>query len=210
MFSIGALCGLLFGLLLLMVVALDGGHDSYEDACHPRHRNSHECQMYMYHEMLQSQHMPNWGSPRDNTMHNNMHNNEAYLCDMMGQMGQMSSPPMHSACVLQSPSMSGHMGNSMGGMTDGMTSGAASPQEQGKGSWSSSAPAPAPTQQESAALYTQEKANFDKFLRDETAKFEASIKSVKDPAERELRQRDFQAWLRDRQAEFNTSHSSKG
>jgi len=45
---------------------------------------------------------------------------------------------------------------------------------------------------------------------DETVKFEASIKGVKDPAEREMRQKDFQAWLRDRQAEFNAAHSSKG
>ena len=47
-------------------------------------------------------------------------------------------------------------------------------------------------------------------LMDETFKFEASIKGVKDPAEREMRQRDFQSWLRDRQAEFNTRNASKG
>ena len=201
MFAVGALCGLLFGLLLLMVVALDGGHDSYEDACHPRHRNSHECQMYMYHEMLQqSSRMPGWGMDGDQSMY---HHSEK-MCDMMSQMGQMSSPPTHSPCVMPSPATQDMMGNMMGGMMGG----AVTPQPDSNGGWSSSAPAP--TQQDSAALYTQEKANFDKFLRDETAKFEASIKDVKDPAERELRQRDFQAWLRDRQAEFDTSHSSKG
>jgi hypothetical protein len=93
-------------------------------------------------------------------------------------------------------------------MIGGMTGGAASPQSNATGGWSSNAPAAA--QQDSAARYTQEKANFDKFLMDETVKFESSIKGVKDPAERELRQKDFQAWLRDRQAEFNASHSSKG
>lgn len=204
MFAVGALCGLLFGLLLLMVVALDGGHDSYEDACHPRHRNSHECQMYMYHESLQqSSSMPGWGMGGNH----NMYNHGEKMCDMMGQMGQMSSPPTHSPCVMQSPATQDMMRDSMGGMMGS----AVSPQSNGNGGWSSNDPAASSAaQQDSAARYTQEKANFDKFLMDETVKFESSIKGVKDPAERELRQRDFQAWLRDRQAEFNASHSSKG
>ena len=99
------------------------------------------------------------------------------------------------------------MGDSMGGMMGG----AVTPQPNSNGGWSSSGPAPASqAQEDAAARYTQEKANFDKFLMDETVKFEASIKGVKDPAEREMRQKDFQAWLRDRQAEFNARNSSKG
>jgi hypothetical protein len=98
----------------------------------------------------------------------------------------------------------------MGGMMGGMMGGAVSPQANGNGGWSSNDPAASSSQQDAAARYTQEKANFDKFLMDETVKFEASIKGVKDPAEREMRQRDFQAWLRDRQAEFNTRNASKG
>lgn len=208
MFAVGALCGLLFGLLLLMVVALDGGHDSYEDACHPRHRNSHECQMYMYHEMLQqSSRMPGWGMDGGQ----NMYNHGEKMCDMMSQMGQMSSPPTHSPCIMQSPATQDMMRDSMGGMMGGVMGGAVTPQPNSNGGWSSSSPAPAPqSQQDAAARYAQEKANFDKFLMDETVKFEASIKGVKDPAEREMRQKDFQAWLRDRQAEFNARNSSKG
>lgn len=200
MFAIGALCGVLFGVLLLMIVALDSGHDSREDVCHPRHRNSHECQMYMYHEMMQSSSMHGWGAAENQ----DMYNHEGNLCDMMGQM---SSPAAPAPCVMQSPVM----GDSMGGMTGGMTGGAATPQPSVNSGWSSNDPtANSQAQQGAAARYAQEKANFDKFLVDETVKFEASIKGVKDPAEREMRQKDFQAWLRDRQAEFNASHSSKG
>ena len=208
MFAVGALCGILFGLLLLMVVALDGGHDSYEDACHPRHRNSHECQMYMYHESLQqSSSMPGWGMGENY----DMYNHGAKMCDMMGRMGQMSSPPTHSPCVTQYPATQDMMRDSMGGMMGGVMGDAVTPQPNSNGGWSSSGPASnSQPQQDSAARYTQEKANFDKFLMDETVKFEASIKGVKDPAEREMRQKDFQAWLRDRQAEFNAAHSSKG
>ena len=99
----------------------------------------------------------------------------------------------------------------MGNMMGGVMGGAATPQPNSNGGWSSSGPASnSQSQQDAAARYAQEKANFDKFLMDETVKFEASIKGVKDPAEREMRQKDFQAWLRDRQAEFNARNSSKG
>lgn len=190
MFAVGALCGLLFGVLLLMIVALDSGHDSYEDACHPRLRHSSACQMYMYHEMMQSSGMGSYEAAGNH----GMHSSDSLAC---GMMGQMSSPAMHSPCVMMSPGIAtdpSH-GAAVGGMTGGMT-GATTPS--------------ASLQQEAMARYAQEKSNFDKFLMDETVKFEASIKDVKDPAVRELRQKDFQAWLRDRQAEFNAAHSAKG
>lgn len=208
MFAVGALCGLLFGVLLLMIVALDGGHDSYEDACHPRHQNSHDCHAYMYHHMLQqSSSMPGWGMAENN----DMYNHGGKMCGMMGHTGQMSSSPTHSPCVMQGPVTGGTMEDMMGGMIGGMTSSDAAPQPNGNSGWSSNDPAAnSQAQQDAAARYTQEKANFDKFLMDETVKFEASIKGVKDPAEREMRQKDFQSWLRDRQAEFNARNASKG
>lgn len=208
MFAVGALCGLLFGILLLMVVALDGGHDSYEDSCHQQNRNSHECQMYMYHEMLQqSPSMPGWGMGENK----DMYNHDEKMCDMMSQMGQMSSPPTHSPCVTQGSIMDGSTGSTMGGMMGGMSGDSSLPQGSSNSGWSSSGPVSnSQAHQDAAARYAQEKANFDKFLMDETVKFESSIKGVEDPAEREMRQKDFQAWLRARQIEFNTAHSSKG
>ena len=207
MFAVGALCGLLFGILLLMVVALDGRHDSYEDACHPRHRNSHECQMYMYHESLQQpSRMSGWGMDGNQ----DMYNHDEKMCDMMSQMGQMSSPPTHSPCVMQGSIMDGSTGSTMGGMMGGMSGDSSLPQGSSNGGWSSRGQGPESAQQDAAARYVQEKANFDKFLMDETVKFESSIKGVEDPAEREMRQKDFQSWLRDRQIEFNASHDSNG